>query len=378
MDHANTTNESTNSAMDLTESDADMTCDISQQELLYGKVMPTPSKQKEPASLPPLHSTLHIPKKRSTSSSSDANRIFSTPQKTVENSQNRRITPSKSRNFTSPVMGRRVISITDSPIPNLSPATDSIDKSEYNSINKDDRGEVDRLNSASKVIQMPKFSSPTTVRNFSSPSTSVSSTPFAESHPHLVCRGPLTPLDFGKEYDTSIVEESDEFKFLTKTIRQLEAKIQVTRNALMILTSDSDTRLRGLVEKWRDAAQMSASYLHNEALKRISRMGGLDIYRANQRESELKKLKDQFDLYFLDNADEYMHSTEFENMPEPDRIEFILRKEEMVKEMSKKLEEQSQLIADDEKSQDEYTMWEFIDQLNKDYYLIYPMDKYRV
>ncbi|GMF38578.1 unnamed protein product [[Candida] boidinii] len=107
-------------------------------------------------------------------------------------------------------------------------------------------------------------------------------------------------------------------------------------------------------------------------------MGGLDIYRAKQRESELKKLKDQFDLYFLDNADEYMHSTEFENMPEPDRIEFILRKEEMVKEMSKKLEEQSQLIADDEKSQDEYTMWEFIDQLNKDYYLIYPMDKYRV
>lgn len=378
MDPANNTNESSNSTMDLTESDSDMTGDISQQELLYGKVMPTPSKQKEPASLPPLHSTLNIPKKRATSSSSDPSRIFSTPQKTVENAQNRRITPSKSRNFTSPVMGRRVISITDSPIPNLSPATDSIDKSEYKSINEDDRGEVDRLNSASRVIQMPKFSSPTTVRNFSSPCTSVSSTPFAESHPHLVYRGPLTPLDFGREYDTSIVEESDEFKFLTKTIRQLEAKIQVTRNALMLLTSDSDTRLRILIEKWRDAAQMSASYLHNEALKRISRMGGLDIYRANQRESELRKLKDQFDLYFLDTVDEHIEYTKFENMPEYDRIEFFIRKEEMEKEMAKKLEERSQIIEDDKRSQDEYAMWEFIEQLNKDYYLIYPMDKYRV
>ncbi|GMF82721.1 unnamed protein product [[Candida] boidinii] len=94
MDPANNTNESSNSTMDLTESDSDMTGDISQQELLYGKVMPTPSKQKEPASLPPLHSTLNIPKKRATSSSSDPSRIFSTPQKT-KGDINHRLTNSK-------------------------------------------------------------------------------------------------------------------------------------------------------------------------------------------------------------------------------------------------------------------------------------------
>ncbi|GMF82966.1 unnamed protein product [[Candida] boidinii] len=107
-------------------------------------------------------------------------------------------------------------------------------------------------------------------------------------------------------------------------------------------------------------------------------MGGLDIYRANQRESELRKLKDQFDLYFLDTVDEHIEYTKFENMPEYDRLEFFIRKEEMEKEMAKKLEEQSQIIEDDKRSQDEYAMWEFIEQLNKDYYLIYPMDKYRV
>lgn len=297
---------------------------IVDQEEFYGEILPAPEKNQEPKPLPKLDQKLVVPKKRNGNSKA----------KTPTNIQHRR--PMKNRNFTSP-LARRVGSLAESPIPDLSPVSVS--------------GSPDRT----------PIKSPTAVRNFSSPRSFRS--PRSFSSPIVTNKVPLQVRlneAIGTPSKTNTRRDILHYKELLRDLERIKK----------CHDQPHDDALDEKIEQWQEVAKKASNYLLNEARNKITRMGGIDEYRRRQRESKLRKLKFQYDSTMLDRINDYMETSEYKSLDKYEKQQVKDRKQQ-IEAMGEKIAGGEFETEDDQDVDSEFSLKELYAQLQLDYDMIY-------
>lgn len=255
--------------------------------------------------LPPLATgTLVIPKKRrlhptTTTSSPEGSvsNINSDRFLPLSESSPSNISPSKSRSVTSPdISTRRTPSLTDKPIPTLSPTVRYIDE-----------GSIEINKSGSRRVTSPLLSR-----------QRQSSTP-----------------------------ENAELQALRQEDLRLDTEIRAAtrlnenyERAIKYKSTDESAKLQLLMAEWRKTAQGAATYLYNHAKLKVEAMGGFAEFKRKQdeqRESAFSFQEQEFDIENLsqdereiyeqlrDEYEERERDTEENAKPEEEDDEFTMK-----------------------------------------------------
>ncbi|ODV95060.1 hypothetical protein PACTADRAFT_50883 [Pachysolen tannophilus NRRL Y-2460] len=288
----------------------------------------TPSKSPNITKLPPLPqgSSIVLPKRRKISETGPQEPTSlsssSSPSGKASNQNNSSsftpLIPIKSRNFTTPLPHRvrRIPSLNDTPIPDLTPPTST-------SINAS-------LSFTESSPAKAEFgSSPLVSRNFSSPypplkrNQSDSSPMKNQSMQAKTSAG----NESGETQKSLIGDFRREENNLDRETREIRHKIETIKQFKTIRDKQKIQELEERIAKWRHISSSAAAYLINEVKLKISRSGGW----AEFKRAQSKKNKSQFyDETILDNLKNYKESIEYTQLDkyEQEAIDEKLAEEE--------------------------------------------------
>lgn len=296
----------------------------------------SPTKSRNTSPLPPINTSIQISKKRRLEASSPIGADgLSTYSHELPDTVGigTGITPSKMRSVSSPtrLQQKRTPSLTDRPIPVLSPPSLSQESPASFSISKS-------TPAVSKESEIPSSSSSATsdtlvTRNASSPLQSKSSLNQNSSMPAL----------YRKESE------------LNKEIQRWKQLVNIAEQAQKYDKSDKFKEIEHLLESWRLAAQGAAAYLYNQARTKVNMMGGIDELKRRMQEQK------QISGIIADDID-------YDQLSQDEKLMF----DEMKDEYDRLAERESQTTEQDETEDREFTMSFMLKTLNIQPSLLFP------
>jgi len=349
-EHSTPNSQSTphDSFLDLSEvSDQAIESTISEQEELYGEVRPAPKKLMEPKMLPKLTGKLMIPKRRSSSPKKAS-------KQHIIGKSNHRIPMKSVRNFSSP-LPRKIVELSTSPIPDLSPkGTLRPKKAKY--------GGLENLTASTPIVLRTKdgpMQSPLAVRSFSSPAADIR---MSDKIPIQVQLNQLSKSTFVEENERQLEREIKRYEQSIAKLKKIEAKRE---------DESPKDGLNELIDKWRKAAKAASNYVLNDAKLKIDLMGGIEEYRKKQRDSRLRKLRFEYDTSALGELDDFMRSPKYKSLGKAEKEEVEERKR-AIERMGEKIEH-GEMPGEGSGNglSKEFSMEELYGQLNLDYDLVY-------
>lgn len=342
---------------------------IGQQDL-YGLIRPSPIKHDNSrVLLPKIEGELVLPKQRKRSHSySKLLESKSQPQSKLDyHKMKRPSTCGKEgiRNFSTP-LPLKIKSLEETSIPSLTPEGFSINDDDNTTSNSANISTDLSASFETPILQnKSKFTSPLSVRSFSTPLADLRS----KSNAKTAVQVKLNQLS-SKEY----YEETE--RQLKRDILKYQKEIDTMKKIKKYRNSRESQKLEALIDKWRAIAEMGSNYIFNEARMKINRMGGMKKFKEKQKKSKIRKMKFEFDESLLYRIEEYIETEEFKNLDTYEKEEVLSKKKEL-EEMSEKLERGE--FPDNEEEDDdsdtnennELTMEELYKQLGLDYKLVY-------
>lgn len=173
-------------------------------------------------------------------------------------------------------------------------------------------------------------------------------------------------------------QTSLQYNELRKQIREKEKENDQITDALKILNKyEKDLQIEQLISKWRGVCQGAMSYLFNETLFKVDKLGGYEEFIRREVDAEKARLEYQMDNSMEDEFSTLIESDEFQNLPLDDQEEYRARMEEQRNE-AEILKEKSLQQLDKkmtEASGKEMTLEELARRLNVSYDLVYQKDE---
>jgi hypothetical protein len=367
----------------LLSSCADPEASLIIQQELYGEIKPAPTKHDQAhLKLPKLDTVLTFPKQRKRSNSIEAQFYQS------DDKENTRLRVAKRpstcgkegmRHFSTP-LPIKTESLMDTSIPCLSPTLQnehsfldgdstitSLESTDNSSANS-----TSNLGSDTPHITKSKFTSPLSVRSFSTPMSVVRDNGLLKK---LKQFDPKTPIQTKLKQATHIDNTQAKIRQLKRDIATYQTEIGTMKTVKKYRATGESEKLDVLIEKWRDVAQMASNYMLNEARNKISQMGGIETFRERQKKSKQRQMKFEFDDSMLYRIEEYMETEEYQDLGKYEKDEILSKKRE-IEEMREKLENGDFPVADSQSDEDgngdeEFSMKDLYRQMKVDYNLVY-------
>lgn len=169
-----------------------------------------------------------------------------------------------------------------------------------------------------------------------------------------------------------------QYNELRRQIREKEKENDQMRDAIRILNKyDKDLQIEELIVKWRCVCQGSLSFLFNETLFKVDKLGGYEEFIRKEVDAEKARLEYQMDNSMEEEFSTLVESDEFQSLPPDDQEEYRARMEEQRHEaeilMEKSLKQLDKKIS--EASGKEMTLEELTKRLNVSYELVYRREE---
>lgn len=337
------------------------------QTSLYGSITPAPTKQQQQLQLPVLKDILVIPKQRRRPSTIGEFLQEKTSTRFSHKVDKRPSTCGKEgvRHFSTP-LPLKIKSLDETVIPVLSPDVSYTDDILNTTFDLGNESSDLSIADTPSLMFGGRFTSPLSVRSFSSPLADLRS----KSDVNTDIQLKLSQLSSSEHF-------GENERQLKRDIIKLQTEINIMKKVKKYRDSGEHDKLIELIDKWKNIAEMASNYMFNQASVKVSRMGGMNEFRKRQKKSKLRKMKYEFDEGMLYRLEEYMESEGFRNLDKYDQNELLDRKAEMEK-MSEKIENGDIPLSDDDEEEedggDEFTMKDLYKQLGLDYELVFGTD----
>lgn len=163
-----------------------------------------------------------------------------------------------------------------------------------------------------------------------------------------------------------------------KSTKEYERKIRELRGAIRILkTFDKELETLKLIERWREITKRALSYLLNNTLLKIEKLGGFEEFIRKEVDAEKQKIEYMVDDNLQNEINELTESDEFQALSQEEQDEYRAQLEMKLHEAEswkedefKKLE--SRLTESENKQMD---MKELARRLKINYKMIFPWEE---